>query len=340
MKNIKILDVLKKINIKVYITSFLVIFILLFTFLFTSSKYFKEEVVLTINENESCLSIAQKLKDKDLINNKYLFLLYSFITFSYDDLKPGEFKFIGGVNTKSILRTIKEYNGIKVEIKEGYTIYQVQAELAEKQVLFPTDSITKYRIKDFQDKFEFLQDLPKNNNLEGFLFPETYYFLKNTNSYDIAYRMLLEFETKLYNQYANKESFYSDLILASILEKEIPNNYEKQLAADVLRKRIKKDMPLQVDCTLCYIKQVMANKYVDCYPIYKTDKEIDSVYNTYINKDLPGGPISNPSVESYVAALKPLANTYYYFISDPQTRKTIFSRTLEGHIQNIKTFLR
>jgi len=336
----KILNFLKKIKLKTILISTIVLFVFIFTFLFTKSTYIKEEIVLNINEQESCLSIAQKLQDKELIKNKYLFLMYSLVTFSYDDLKPGEFKFIGGTNIKSILRTIKEYNGIKVIVKEGYSIYQVQDELQEKQVLFPTDSITKYRIKDFQDKFEFLKELPSNNNLEGFLFPETYYFLKNTNSYDIVYRMLLEFETKLFSQYASTETFYQDLILASILEKEIPNNYEKQLAADVLRKRIKKEMPLQVDCTLCYMKQIEANKYVDCYPIYKSEKEIKSAYNTYLNKDLPKGPISNPSVESYVAALKPLANTYYYFISDPQTRKTIFSRTLEGHIQNIKTYLR
>jgi len=336
----KILNFFKKIKLKTILISTIVLFVFIFTFLFTKSTYIKEEIVLNINEQESCLSIAQKLQDKELIKNKYLFLMYSLVTFSYDDLKPGEFKFIGGTNIKSILRTIKEYNGIKVIVKEGYSIYQVQDELQEKQVLFPTDSITKYRIKDFQDKFEFLKELPSNNNLEGFLFPETYYFLKNTNSYDIVYRMLLEFETKLFSQYASTETFYQDLILASILEKEIPNNYEKQLAADVLRKRIKKEMPLQVDCTLCYMKQIEANKYVDCYPIYKSEKEIKSAYNTYLNKDLPKGPISNPSVESYVAALKPLANTYYYFISDPQTRKTIFSRTLEGHIQNIKTYLR
>lgn len=336
----KILNFFKKLKLKTILISFIILFVFIFTFLFTKSTYLKEEIVLNINEQESCLSIAQKLQDKGLIKNKYLFLIYSLVTFSYDDLKPGEFSFIGGTNIKSILRTIKEYNGIKVVIKEGYSIYQVQEELLNKQILFPTDSITKYKIKDFQDKFEFLKPLPPNNNLEGFLFPESYYFLKNTNSYDIVYRMLLEFETKLFNQYANTETFYEDLILASILEKEIPNNYEKQLAADVLRKRIKKDMPLQVDCTLCYMKQIEANKYVDCYPIYKSEKEIKSAYNTYINKNLPQGPVSNPSVESYVAALKPLANTYYYFISDPQTRKTIFSRTLEGHIQNIKTYLK
>jgi UPF0755 protein len=336
----KILNFLKNLNFKTLTVTTIILFVFVFTFLFTQKIYLKEEVVLNINEQESCLSIAQKLQDKELIKNKHLFLIYSLVTFSYDDLKPGEFKFIGGTNIKSILRTIKEYNGVKITIKEGYSIYQVQEELLEKQVLFPTDSIFKYKIKDFQDKFEFLKALPPYNNLEGFLFPESYYFLKNTNSYDIVYRMLLEFETKLFSQYANTENFYEDLILASILEKEIPNNYEKQLAADVLRKRIKKDMPLQVDCTLCYMKQIEANKYVDCYPIYKSEKETKSAYNTYLNKNFPKGPISNPSIESYVAALRPLANTYYYFISDPQTRKTIFSHTLEGHIQNIKTYLR
>ena len=99
-------------------------------------------------------------------------------------------------------------------------------------------------------------------------------------------------------------------------------------------------MRLQVDSTLCYMKQIKAGRYVDCYPIYKSDKKAESEYNTYLNKDLPKGPISNPSIESYVAALKPLANTYYYFISDPSTRKTIFSRTLDGHIQNIRAFLK
>jgi UPF0755 protein len=124
-----------------------------------------------------------------------------------------------------------------------------------------------------------------------------------------------------------------NLILASLIEKEVPDSDERRLVAGILKKRLSYEIPLQVDAAFCYIKKP------PCHPITAEDLTIDSPYNTYKYKGLPPGPISNPGEDAIRAVINPMPSDYWFYLSDPETRRTIFARTLDEHRQNRVKYL-
>ena len=133
--------------------------------------------------------------------------------------------------------------------------------------------------------------------------------------------------------------FYQILTAASLLEKEAPSFKDRRLISGILYKRLKAGIGLQVDATLTYAKCGGAFLTCDDPKVYRGDTSYSSSYNTYLYKGLPPGPISNPGLEAIRAALEPLESGYWYYLSDPKTKKTIFSRTLEEHNENRAKYL-
>jgi UPF0755 protein len=183
-------------------------------------------------------------------------------------------------------------------------------------------SLTK---KDYSDKFNFLGDKPKNVNLEGYLFPDTYEIAKQETCEDILSAMLANFgqkltpalRTEIKNQ---KKSIFDIVTMASMIEKEVKSLDDKKIVSGILWKRIAIGMPLQLDATIVYIT---GNPKVST-----KDTQINSPYNTYKYYGLPKGPISNPGIDSITAAIYPTQTNYLYYLTDG---KTIFSETLEQH---------
>ena len=131
-----------------------------------------------------------------------------------------------------------------------------------------------------------------------------------------------------------------NLILASILEKEIPDFEEQRLVSGILRKRLSAGIPLQVDAAICYIKEQKYGRDKSCYPLSPSDFKIDSPHNTYLYAGWPKGPIGNPGLRSIQAATNPAPSDYWYYLSDPRTKKTIFSKTFEDHALKKARYLR
>jgi UPF0755 protein len=113
------------------------------------------------------------------------------------------------------------------------------------------------------------------------------------------------------------------VIMASMLEKEVINYEDKQIVAGILWKRLRAGMPLQVDATVAYAAGKSGS-------ITSDDKKTDSLYNTYLYRGLPAGPICNPGLESIKAAIYSVSSQYWYYLSAPDGR-TIFSMTLDEH---------
>jgi UPF0755 protein len=104
------------------------------------------------------------------------------------------------------------------------------------------------------------------------------------------------------------------------------------MIAGILLNRLEKDMPLQVDATINYIKGVADR-------VYFSDLEIDSPYNTYQKKGLPPGPISSPGLESLEAAISPTSSKYIYYLTG--TDGTFhYAKTFEEHVRNKEKYLR
>ena len=121
---------------------------------------------------------------------------------------------------------------------------------------------------------------------------------------------------------------YEALTLSSIVEMEVRTDADRKIVADIFRRRIDAGMPLQSDATVRYALGVTKVKHS------LTDIAVDSPYNTYVNKGLPPGPISNPGLSSLQAVLTPTPNQYLYFLNNPNTGETVFAKTFEEHIAN------
>jgi UPF0755 protein len=207
------------------------------------------------------------------------------------------------------------------------------------RVLIPEGSSTKdiarilfEKIPNF-DQRAFLQ---ATDGKEGYLFPDTYFFMPSDTTEAILSVFNNAFHTrltKLAKQIdASGHTELEILTMASILEKEANKTADRQKIAGVLWHRIEIGMPLQVDAVFPYI----INK--NTFEVTLSDLKIDSPYNTYKYKGLPPGPINNPGLDSITAALNPVKSSYIFFLSDLDGNFH-FTTTYAEHMANKKKYL-
>ena len=177
------------------------------------------------------------------------------------------------------------------------------------------------------------------SDLEGYLFPDTYEFFLDSSVEVVQNRFEENFQAKVgsLNLSLNEEELKDIITMASLIEKEIIDPKEMRIASGVLWKRMGAGIALQVDATICYIKAQQGED--SCIPITKSDKQIDSLYNTYLYRGLPPGPIGSPGIDAIKAAADPAQSPYWYYISEQETGRTIFARTLDEHNDNIVKYL-
>lgn len=168
-------------------------------------------------------------------------------------------------------------------------------------------------------------------DMEGFLFPDTYFFLPNASEATVIAAMRQNFDTHiapLQPRIASSTlSLKEIVILASILEREAYNTHDRRMIAGVLYNRLEKDMPLQVDATFAYT----IGK--GTFQLTRADLKSDSPYNTYVHKGLPPGAIGNPSLDSLEAAINPIDNDYIFFLAD-HSGVTHFCKTYACQLAN------
>ena len=129
----------------------------------------------------------------------------------------------------------------------------------------------------------------------------------------------------------NPSALYPTLKIASLIEKEVPRKLDRALVSDILWKRLGIGMPLQVDASVVYALRLQNSDWQhQDHALSASDLKIKSLYNTYKYKDLPPTPISNPGLESVLAALYHEQSQYLYYLST-KDGLTIFSETLEQH---------
>ena len=163
---------------------------------------------------------------------------------------------------------------------------------------------------------EFRKDW-KLSSIEGFLFPATYEFTKLTSSGKLVRDQLRAFRRqwrKVNLRYARSKNLtpYDVLIIASMIEKETVAPEERRLVAAVIYNRLRNRMPLGIDATIRYGRDVPGTE-----PLKQSDIESDDPYNTRKRLGLPPTPISNPGLASMRAAARPAAVDYLYFVRKP-----------------------
>jgi len=279
--------------------------------------------------------IAKQLQSQGLIRSASSFKLYAIISGNAHRLKPGLYAISSASTSIELVRSLvagpaKEIN---VLISEGKTMREVDEVLA-KHGIIKRGELVNLRVTNYYDEFPFLRGA---RSFEGFLFPDTYRFFFESSPDKVVRVFLKNFSAKVSPLISDGSSVNWDgipisrrgifniteiITIASMIEKEVPDSAERRLVADIIYRRLKISMPLQIDATVDYAE------------IYSER------YNTYKHAGLPPGPIANPGLDAIEAVLNPRASNYLYYLSDPKTNKTIFSRDFEEHKENKLKYLR
>ncbi len=331
---------------KYFILLFL-FFILIFGFFVWQGIYLpkdqssKIEKIFVIQEGEGTKEIAFHLEKEGLIKSASLFRMYTFFKEVSGQLQAGDYLLSPAMTAPEITEKFVSGKVVKITITipEGFNLNEIIKKLSENFV--NSDRIKELGISSFREDFEFLKDSPKEANLEGFLFPDTYQFSFRAGMDEIVKKMLANFDRKLTQDIREEislqgKTIFEVITMASLIEKEVNIFEDKKLVSGILWKRRDHDIPLQVDATIVYILSD-SEKYPERHitgkkttKISKEETQIDSPYNTYKYLGLPFGPISNPGLDSILTAVYPEDNPFLYYLSTPEG-ETIFSKTLEEH---------
>lgn len=181
-------------------------------------------------------------------------------------------------------------------------------------------------------------DFKEGDNLEGWLYPDTYLYTAGTSDVEILKRAYKRMKTTLDEEWKGRDkdlpykNAYEMLIMASIIEKETGVENERSQVASVFVNRLKKNMRLQTDPTVIY---GLGDKYRG--KIYRSDLDNHTPYNTYKIDGLPPTPIAMPGLASIKAAAHPAKTDYLYFVADGTGGHT-FSRNLNDHNRAVKVY--
>lgn len=295
------------------------------------------ERTLTITQGESVSAIAKKLASSGIIRSDMLFRTYFWVMYSSKTIKSGDYRFSGSltlpaVSTQLIAGIPKREKTLRVI--EGWTAAQI-AEYFEREGVGTRGQIDTALNKDWSARFRFIK---QGVSLEGYLFPDTYRVFYDARPEDVIEKMLSNFDRKVTTDMRARlttvgYSLRDVVILASILEREVRSDADRARAADLFYRRLSAGMPLQADSTVNYITGKNAPS------ASMADIAVDSPYNTYKQKGLPPGPISNPGLSALNAALHPEKNPYWYFLT-PKDGSVIYAKTLDEQVRNKRKFLR
>ncbi len=289
--------------------------------------------VFKIIKGESLNSIAGRLEHDQLIRSSLFLKILSRFNHSETYFKSGYFRIMPGSTTVDIhnLLIAGYQEQVRITFPEGWTLSKVAEHLGKKGIATKSEVLTAAGSEALLSEYGIPAD-----TMEGYLFPDTYYFPEGYPAYAVLEQMVINFFERLktiapeYTQ-LDKQILHQKVIMASIVEREYRRPEEAPLIASVFYNRLKRNIGLESCATLQYIVTEIEEKP---HPEYLTleDKENGSPYNTYKWAGLPPGPISNPGLVALNAAFHPPETDYWYFLlKNPATGEHYFSANLQEH---------
>ena len=293
-----------------------------------------KDVEIEIPAGTSLSEIANIIYKADIIKYPKKFISFAKSEGNSNKYKYGVFTLNINMSYEEISKILQQpggvSNSIKITIPEGYELRQIIDLCVQKGI--GTQEGFKNAILNGNFNYWFLEGLTKSTvYLEGYLFPATYTFLKNSTEENILKTMLDKFNSVFTNSMKIrcdelKMKVHEVITLASIVEREAANDSERDIVASVFYNRLNsKTYPYLESCaTVQYILK-------ERKPVLSiADTQINSPYNTYKNSGLPPNPIASPGIESINSTLYP-ANTDYLFFVLGNDGKHVFSKTYDEH---------
>lgn len=274
-------------------------------------------VRITVERGASTRAIAESLAQAGVVANPNMFRLATRASGADGRLKPGDYRFDAGSSYGAVISQLKAgppISTVSVTIPEGLELKEIAKRLEEKAGISADEfmALADGGAPQFSGAHPYLEDAYQGS-LEGYLFPKTYQFVEGTTAEKAIEVMLGQFDKEiakvdLTDAERRGLSLEDVVTIASIIEKEARLDAERPLVSSVIRNRMDRGAPLEICATIEYI--LPRKKFRLTY----RDLRIESPYNSYLNRGLPPGPISNPGIASLQAAAAPAQTGYFYYV--------------------------
>lgn len=275
---------------------------------------------ITVSEGLTQNEITELLKHEGVVRSSLYLYLYLAQNYPEEFVKAGTYRFPRAMTTGEVAESlVSGENGsplLRFTLPEG----------------FHAGELTSYLPEHLKDGSGL-----NLRELEGYLFPDTYFVSRETTLEEVVELLRATFEEKLAplrEEIAESGFTEAEVItLASILEREANDLESKKLVSGILQNRLEIGMPLQVDAVFDYLLGKTSAELTE------EDLNLDSPYNTYRYAGLPPGPIANPGLESVMAVLEPTETDYFYYLTGDDG-VFHYAETFEEHKQNKAKHLR
>jgi UPF0755 protein len=291
------------------------------------------ETFVDIAPGTGTQAIAAQLQQSGVIRNRYGFDLLR--TIRGGTLKAGEYRFDHPTPMPEVYARIVRGDVYTraLTIPEGYNIFDI-AQAVQDDGLGSRDAFLAAERQHTELIAPWVPEGgPRPASLEGYLFPDTYYFSRHATPLQILTAMVHRFH-QVSTQLGIGGDVSRTVIMASLIEKEVSQDAERPLVAGVFVNRLAKGMPLATDPTVIYAA-LLEDRWRGT--IYASDLQSPSPYNTYRHTGLPPGPISNPGTAALRAAIAPAQTDYLYFVSDASGHSR-FSAGLKEHAEQVQAY--
>lgn len=314
-----------------------------------------ETVELIVHQGDSKTEIISNLKSSNLIRSKSAAIIYLVVT-NQRNMQAGTYEFKRNMSTNEIISSLNagkiknaKKDEVSVALIEGVTLKKYIKLISDNTNIDYDDAIKtlndKKFLKELINDYWFLTNDILDDDiyyaLEGYLFPETYNFYKETTIEEVIRKILNEtnkkFEPIKKELESSKYSVHEILTMASIVEKEANSNEDRATVSQVIYKRLGINMSLGMDVTSYYgVGKEMTEE------LTKLDLFDKNPYNTRVTTfiGLPVGPICNPSMSSINAVLNPSDTNYLYFVADILTGKVYFAEDKAGFDELKKLYIK
>jgi UPF0755 protein len=283
-------------------------------------------IVVEIPAQESAIGIAERLREVGAIRSRVGFVALSLLRGSMRSLKAGEYEVPRGASTFDVLALLESGRVRQHPVlhPEGASIAELARALDAARLAQAADVVQTAADPGFLGAHGI-----SGPSAEGYLFPDTYHFVRGMTVEQLLGRMIQRMHGKLTAEIRERATarhltIHELLTLASIVEREAVAPEERRLIAAVFWNRLRLGMPLQADPTVQYAmgkeRRILS----------RADLQTDHPYNTYLRAGLPPGPIASPGLSAIEATLDPAPVNYLYFVKKDDQRHH-FSTTVEEH---------
>ena len=287
-----------------------------------------EQVNITVSSGFTMDAVIDTLYDAGLIKYKWLFRMYADFSNADEKISAGTYVLNKNFDYRSLVYGMTARGGVFVEttvtIPEGFTLAEIFMRLQDEGVCDAADLWEVATNHNFD--FDFLDDSTLGNRLrlEGFLFPETYNFFKDSAAEQVLNRFLNEFNRRYTDTYVERAEFmgysiHEIITIASMIEREAGSDDERSRIAAVIYNRLNNSATfprLEIDATIGYAIAGTGRPW---------SLSVDSPYNTYMHPGLPPGPIASPGIESIRAALYPDSTNEFFYALNRQGTHEFFT---------------